>query len=216
VHDGELGHGIRDVRVAVGRGGNTVRGPSSVCHRGLGEEHAGHVGFGLLSVGVHRLLLVEGGRGWDACLELVSQTGDLADVLEEDHGSVGRITVDPDTLQSSAETRGDKRDDAHRHYRTLGTPASPSRYTRHRRCTCDPSPRGRSSKQRCLEPSVMIPSRGICVTPDSPHIPLNVYWQEKVVEEGGSNGRRSAAGFEADVTERHSGPVWRREGRRRE
>lgn len=60
----------------------------------------------------------------------------------------------------------------------------------------------------------MFPGGGICVTPDSPHIPSNVYWQESVVEEGGSNGRRSAAGFEADVTEKHSGSARRREGRR--
>jgi hypothetical protein len=63
VDDGELLVVVALVRVAVKRGGLSVRGPSGVSHRGLGEERLGHVDR----------------RAGDE----FSQLGDLADLLEE-------------------------------------------------------------------------------------------------------------------------------------
>ena len=43
MHQTELSHDITDVRMTVERAGNTMGGPTGVCHGSLTEEHLVHI-----------------------------------------------------------------------------------------------------------------------------------------------------------------------------
>ena len=91
VDQAKLGDSVADVRVAVEGGWNTVRRPSCVGHRGLRDKDFAHID--LLS----SIALGAGERVGDALGNVFSQSSDLADLLEENDGGSGRITVDSDT-----------------------------------------------------------------------------------------------------------------------
>lgn len=89
VHQAELRNRVADVRVAVDGGGDTVRRPSSVGHRGLRDKHFRHVNLGAIAAGA--------GQGvGDRLVNVLSQRRDLADFLEENDGRVGCVAVDSD------------------------------------------------------------------------------------------------------------------------
>ncbi len=75
VDDGELGLGVGLQRVAVDNGGRAVSRPACVGNRDLGEEGLGSVDVGLG--------------------DLLAETSDLADFLEEEHLS-GLVPVNAD------------------------------------------------------------------------------------------------------------------------
>lgn len=85
--------------VAVERAGDTVGGPTSVCHGSLGEEGFGHVDLGG-AVGLPVRCIGRRGRGSKALGNMLPQCSDFADLLEEDERSVGRVTVDTNACTS--------------------------------------------------------------------------------------------------------------------
>jgi hypothetical protein len=83
--------------MAVERGRDAVSGPTGVSHRGLGKEHAVHVDLVTVGVAVKVAAVgVKGERGGDGLGNVFPESSDLADLLEEDDGGLGGVSVDTD------------------------------------------------------------------------------------------------------------------------
>jgi hypothetical protein len=87
------------VGVAVLGARGTVGSPTGVGHRGLRKEHLGHVNGARADLG-STVGGGDGGSGDSAGNEL-AESGDLANLLEENVGAVGRVTIDTDTFEGS-------------------------------------------------------------------------------------------------------------------
>jgi hypothetical protein len=93
VNQTELGHGVADVRVTVEGVWDTVGSPSGVSHRGLAKKDLLHVDLGDITV-------LGGERCRETLGNVLSESSDLADFLEKNERSAGRITIDSDTWVS--------------------------------------------------------------------------------------------------------------------
>lgn len=101
VYQRELCLRARHVRVAVQDARHTVCRPTCMRHGGLRDEGFAHVDLGrALHVGVAIDTLAAEFRGegsGEAFSDVFPERGNLADLLEEDDGGVGRVAVNTDT-----------------------------------------------------------------------------------------------------------------------
>ena len=101
VDQAKLRDRVADVGVTVARVRNTVRRPSRVGHGRLRNKHLGHVDLWRSAVSLRT------GQGVrDALSNVLSQCGNLADLLEENDGGIRRVAVDSDSWGQSMTGRG--------------------------------------------------------------------------------------------------------------
>jgi len=95
VDQAELGHGVAHVGVTVERRRDTVRRPSRVGHRGLRDEDLAHVNLlGSIALGAWD-------RVRDTLCNVLAESSNLADFLEEDDRSSRGIAINSDTCEPS-------------------------------------------------------------------------------------------------------------------